>query len=292
MSTQFLISFCNNKKAEKSGFGLLAKLSIVNSTPKLSEIKLDLPSELQLLGATGLLFHENKIFVICQSKYSVLLILSEDFQLIDYLSLRPLKGVHSILMKGNKLILVATKQDKIVELCLTSRSMNTIFDLGTEKDTIHLNSICHLNGEVFASCFGNNEKEFWMQAENGYVFNIKNNQQLIKNIKQPHSLLNHNNQLYVCDSSRQRVINQEDEIIYQTDSGYVRGLYIDNDTILVGHSKGRVISHTNGKFIGNIADKGIVSGLCGLYVKNNTIDELVNCSHLATEIYDILPLNK
>ncbi len=289
----FLISFCNNFElmSEETHTGLLGILIVDGLQTSFKNLKLPLPNNVKITGATGLTTNFDNYFVIAQSKHSQLLILDKSFSLVEIHSLEPLKGVHSIRHENNSLYMVATKQDKIVKYNLVKpAAFETIFDLNTLKDTHHLNSICHHQGKWLASGFGNHNKEFWMHAENGYVFDVFNQNKILTNLKQPHSLFSWNNQIYVCDSSRQRVIDEDLNVVYQSKTGYIRGLWLDESITLIGHSKGRVNSHSKGTFIGNIANKGILSGECGVMVIQNGNHSFIDLSKHANEIYDIIPL--
>ena len=289
----FLVSFCNNQNhlSSNSNTGLLGMLSIQNGHVELTNISIPLPTGINITGATGLASCKQYIYLVAQSKFSQLIILDKSMNFVGIQSLEPLKGVHSILHKDDFLYMVATKQDKVVKYHLGNQpKIETIYDLNTEQDTHHFNSICLHQNKLLVSGFGDNEKEFWMYAENGFVFDVDLDKAVMKNLKQPHSLHSYDNQLYVCDSSRKRVVDQSGNVLYQSQSGYIRGLYIDSEHMLVGHSKGRVVSHSQGKYIGNIADKGMLSGECGVAVIQNKQKHFLDCTQFADEIYDIMPL--
>ena len=78
------------------------------------------------------------------------------------------------------------------------------------------------------------------------------------------------------------------KVVIQNSHGYTRGLYIDNELLLVGRSKGRVISHTHNKFIGNISDKGILSGSCEIKLVTKQTNNIISMDEIAEEIYDIV----
>ncbi len=288
----FLVSFCNNQNhlSKTTNTGLLGKVVLDGKHVEITNVLIDLPAGIDVIGATGLASCDEYIYLVAQSKFSQLIILDKSLNLVRVESLEPLKGVHSIIHQDGYLFMVATKQDKIVKFYLNDLKIETLFDLKTQRDTHHFNSICLHKNKLLASGFGDNEKELWMHAENGYVFDVKNNSTVMKNLKQPHSLFSYKDKLYVCDSSRKRVIDQDMNVISQSNSGYTRGLYIDESTILIGRSKGRVVSHSQGKYVGNIADKGILSGDCGITVVHNNNKTDVDLSTYADEIYDIMPI--
>lgn len=288
----FLVSFCNNQNhlSKKSNTGLLAKVTLNGDQVNVTNISINLPAGTSIIGATGLASCDEYIYLVAQSKFSQLIVLDKALNFVQLKSLDPLKGVHSIIHQNGYLFMVATKQDKVVKYHLKNSNFEPLFDLQTQTDTHHFNSICLHQNTLLASGFGDNEKEFWMHAENGYVFDVNNNSTVMSNLKQPHSLFSYDNRLFVCDSSRKRVVDQDMNVIDQSKSGYIRGLYIDKNIMLIGRSKGRVISHSQGKYVGNIADKGVLSGECGITITQDQNKKDIDFSGFADEIYDIMPL--
>lgn len=267
-------------------------ITIDENGESVSDITINIPAHINMTGATGLASCDEYIYMVAQSKFSQLIILDKALKLVKIESLEPLKGVHSIIHQDDFLYMVVTKQDKVVKYHLKDSKIETVFDLHTQKDIHHLNSICFHQNQLLGSGFGDHDKEFWMHAENGYVYDVLNNKKIMTGLKQPHSLFSFDDQLFVCDSSRKRVVNQDKKVVYQSNSGYIRGLYINENIKLIGRSKGRVVSQSQGRFVGNIADKGILTGACGITVlKGNDYQKTIDLSGFADEIYDIYPVH-
>ena len=295
----FLISFCNNRKNKSSDkkSGLLGLITLKNNHLTYTDICLECEEFDEINGITGLAQCNDYYYLAAQSKHSKLLVLNKQFELIHCISLEPIKGAHSVLYDNGSLYLVATKQDRVVKYNFSrgiragvDHGFETVFEIGTLADTHHINSICMHQGDIIISAFGSKEKEFWMYAEEGYALNINSNTKLISGLKQPHSLFSYNNELYVCDSSRKRVIKENGEVITQVEHGYTRGLYINDSVLLFGTSKGRVVSHSQNKYVGNISDQGILAGESGVTLIQNDQTSHISLQGIAEEVYDIMPV--
>lgn len=291
---KFLISFCNNQLNinVNSSIGLISQLVISDEGYHVNDLAMPLSGFEDYIGTTGITYANNRYYIIGQSKHSKLLVLDKNLTLIECVDLYPHKGVHSLVHYKNALYLVVTKRDKVIRCDIANNyKIEEIYSLKTERDTHHLNSICIHNDSLIGSAFGDNEKELWMHAENGYVYDVFSKNILRNGFKQPHSLYIFENKIYLCDSSRKRVVDIDGNIFFQATEGYVRGLYMDEEISLVGHSKGRIKSYTHDKFVGNIADKGILSGCCGIsIIKNNNETKFISLEGVAEEIYDIYPI--
>ncbi len=291
MKKQYLISFCNNSKKidYQTGHGIIGLLELgVENQPKFRPISINLPFLSKIKGATGLVKRGNSYFVVLQSATPVLLELDPQFKVLNHTFLDGLKGVHSVRFYEDKLLLVSTRQDKIVSYDFNG-TFTPIYDLGTDSDTHHFNSICIHQNRILASAFGINKKEFWTLAEGGYVIDVMSKEVIMEGLKQPHSLFSYNDELFVCDSSRQRVIDQQFKQVASSERGYVRGLCLHDDWLLFGVSKGRSISNSTGKYIGNISNQGILAGVCQVVAQAKGGEvSTISLEAAADEVYDII----
>ncbi len=294
MINQFLISFCNNKKYIKGNTGYIGLLSIDASTQKssLKNISLDLPEGLSGNGITGMCMVKDRLVLLLQNTPSILVYLDSKLNYKHHNTLKDISGVHTIISDGSNLYLSVTNQDKIVKINQDLNS-NIVWSSDTEKDTIHLNSICLVGDELYATAFGPKSSKLWSSAQSGYIFNTNTNEKLLTNIWHPHSLFNHQNQLFCCDSTNQRVVAQNGNTILGNIPGYARGLFIDDSYIVCGSSLGRQVSHSTGVKISNKSDSGMMGGVCGINVfyKETENNQFINLEHIATEVFEIINLD-
>jgi hypothetical protein len=287
----FLVSFCNNKKKINyvNGTGILGICEVSHNSIEYRELPLELEGLESINGATGISKCDEFYYIVLQSKTSKLLILDYSFKVVSVQTLFDFKGVHSICYSKGYLYIVVTKQDKVIKYDLKG-SYETLFDNRTNKDSLHLNSICLHENNLFISGFGVNNKKHWIHANNGFVMNLITGKKIIEGLKQPHSLFSFDNELYVCDSSKKRIVNCKGKPLIKNNKGYTRGLYINEKVIVYGVSKGRTVSVTNGDYVGNISDKGILSGECSINVKTKDLNTFC-FKDISDEIYDIFSLS-
>ncbi|VAW49252.1 hypothetical protein MNBD_GAMMA03-8 [hydrothermal vent metagenome] len=289
----FLVSFCNNKKNIKksSGIGILGLINFDGRGLKYKELELDLQGCQGVNGATGIGKCDKYYYVVLQANISKLLILDHSFSTVSICELDNLKGVHSLCYLNGDLYIVVTKQDKVVKYDFRG-NFETVFDLKTDLDTLHLNSICFHKGSLLVSGFGKNDKDFWMYANNGYVFDVATNKVIMSGLRQPHSLFSYKDDIFLCDSSRKNIINSKKQIIICNEKGYTRGLFIKDGFIIFGISKGRETSISKAKYIGNISDEGILAGECSINVRTKSKNYSFSLKGFSDEIYDILQIKK
>lgn len=290
---KFVVSFCNNRANidPVNGEGILGLIqSNDEGSYDYQPIELNINKIENINGATGITAYQENFYVILQATKPVLVKLDKSFSVVGTYELDGLRGVHSICVHEEKLYLVSTRQDRVVIFDFLNCFRN-FYDLDTGKDTHHLNSICVHDNQIYISGFGSNFSKHWTKAERGYVLNVTKKEKVITGLKQPHSLISHGDQIYLCDSSRQRVISITGETLYQETSGYVRGLGFSGKLAFYGISKGRQFSLTTGDYIGHISNSDILLGECQFVVhEEGCPKKTLNLSAVGNEIYDIISI--
>ena len=100
-----------------------------------------------------------------------------------------------------------------------------------------------------------------------------------------------NGRLYYC-ASRNRTVCIHGGGQSEPLPGYTRGLCCVGEHLYVGTSVGRKVSKSTG-LINNPADPGAQEGICSisrLSAETLAVESTVDLSHVATEIYDLLPV--
>jgi len=286
----FLVSFCNNKNNDGSR-GLLGKLDYDthNNTLSYSSIELSLPKGMIAKGITGMCWHNGGIVALLQSTVPQLLFLSPELELLDTWALNGLKGVHSILSRNEEIYFAITGQDNIQKTA-DGINFDVVWETDSNIDTIHLNSICFHQNELYFTAFGHKDG-LWSSAKSGVVQAAATNQKLRNDIWHPHSVFSYQDDLVFCNSSNQRV-ESINGLLFDQLPGYSRGLYISDELMVCGTSKGRLISHSTGVRISNISDQGVLAGNCGIWVYDRINDtcNFINLDEHATEVFDIIKL--
>lgn len=285
---RLLISFCNNK-VNDGITGLLGMLSIrKNRQAQYENIDLIGLNLKDVRGVTGLCSTTDGFAVHIQSKTPLIAELNYKFEVVRMIQLNGLKGIHTLRYQQNCYYMAVTGLDKI---CKTNGNViEDVWSKNTGKDTIHLNSICFKDDDLFFTAFGGkSNNRLWSSATNGFVQSINCDHKKVCNIWHPHSLTWYDNDLYYCHSSAQSVESTGGEV-YSDLPGYTRGLYISKDWLVCGTSIGRLISHSTGVKVSNLSGVGKTGGVCGIYYKNRNSGKsfFYDLSKVATEVFDII----
>ena len=288
----FLVSFCNNKLNDGRQ-GLIGRVNYNSDNQALTYTPIDLllPKELKPKGVTGLCQHNGQYVALLQNKVPHLLFFNSAFELINKWPLEHMKGVHSILSKNNEIYFAVTGHDNIQKTA-DGVNFDVVWETGKKQDTLHLNSICNHQGKIYFTAFGEkSDQSLWSSAKSGVACAVDTDKPLKQNIWHPHSLFSHHGELYFCHSSLQKIESCKN-VIAQDLPGYSRGLYVSDELVVCGTSKGRLTSHSTGVQISNISDKGIMAGDCGVWLYDNKhkTSHYLNLNHIATEVFDGLPL--
>jgi hypothetical protein len=291
-----IISFCN--QTENNNSQNLKVLDI--KTGKVQKINFDIPN----VGITGLAKDEKYIYALYQETIPGIIILDRHtYELVYSIPLSEISDPHSLVVDKDNLYIVSTGNDSIF---LYSYSQNQVIFKGkfwspvglSNADNHHLNSLSLTEtNQLLVSAFGSKEKDMWHTANNGYIYDVSNSKYLIKNIQHPHSIFVYKNGIYYCESLKKKIKrNKSTKLIL--DKGYTRGLYVDDNYIVVGSSYDRKISKSTGKE--NILDINKVSSECKVFVYSKQKKfifekyELIkdyDFSDEHQEIYDILVIS-
>lgn len=225
-----IVSFCNSKE-----YGSIAVLN-------------DELTEFRYLGLggsiTGLTSREGKLFAVRNG----IEILQFDKNLnLDYIYRSHMQDIHSITFDeyGN-LIVANTAEDSLEGVYVINGFMQgepfKISKEGLGGDSIHLNSLCVKGNSILFSAFGDHG-ENRSKSKNGFV-KMVSGPKVIKDLRQPHSLINKDGDIYFLESAKGSVYKNFKEIA-QVD-GYARGLAVLGDKLLVGISRSRNVENSEG----------------------------------------------
>jgi len=213
----------------------------------------------------------------------------------------PVEQAHTTVCVNDKLYIAANVRDCVIE-SEPFDERHTVFwkDNPGRKDTIHLNSIAHHQGDFYISAFGP-RKDFWHSSREGYIQNITTGDKVVTGLQQPHSLLSHGDELYYCVSAASEVrrLGDPDDCLVVDERSYVRGLAITDEMLVVGTSKGRKKSKSTGQdLLTNFTDPGLPTGHCalhfyrrGIHLQDAQLEKTVLLDDYGPEIFDILPVD-
>lgn len=282
-----LISFCNTKG--KKGNPNLLLLNVLNGKQKWIDIDIDNK------GFRGLAIDAKYIYTLYQKKTlgTLVIINRSNFGVVLEQDLPKLLEPHSMLLDKGCLYIVSAGNDQIQRYELNYDDLSVSykdifwFPKGSKHkaDTHHINSIYKFQGQFFISGLGLKKGEKLSTARNGYVCNITSGQEEIGNIYHPHSIIITKAGIYFCESATRRVkLNQKTLITLKR--GYIRGLWTNDEILVVGTSSGRKHSRSTKK-VNNIWDPGQLESACdvSVYDLKARIPRLINK-------FDFLPAKK
>lgn len=185
---------------------------------------------------------------------------------LDHLGMGDL---HDVLIHERELFVVDTLSNRVVAFSIQARWTPGCLPLGmnyvqpmrewvdpmaVEPDASHVNSICLFRGRLYATVFGRFEIHRGYERrsiEDGAVLDITdgfrpwNSRWTIPDpivvrtgLADPHTLVSHQDSLYVIESRRRRVLKDWSPMVALS-SGYVRGLLHDDGGVWIGRSQSR-----------------------------------------------------
>lgn len=297
---KFLISFCNVGYLSKQhclGVYDWEKHHLDYVALPLENLQIDYQ---KVGGTTGLIQVETNYFVILQSKYPYVLCLDSELNVIHCQGLELVKDPHSLAFHEGYLYIVSTGNNSIVRLPYNDKFGEEELHLRLDEahsDQIHLNSLAFFEHQLIVSCFGMKGRNNLIR--NGYIKNVYANQILLEGIREPHSLINYNNALYVLESVTgclYKIIPGQDCQLLQEFSGYARGLvFDDNDIFIVRNARRKLSRQLGGKKHAPLRDitaeicEWQHSWICRSKFEENTYEKK-DFTAFGFEVYDIVPM--
>jgi GT2 family glycosyltransferase len=151
--------------------------------------------------------------------------------------------LHDLLWHDGFIYAVSTDCNAVLKLDASLRELER-WTLSEVPDSLHLNSICFLDGRLVASIFGRFEQHRGYKNATrgaGLVLDVVSGSVLVTGLSQPHSLKVQDGRLWLCDSEAHVLrVFDNGKLVAEVDlQGYVRGLAFGRDDIYVGISRSR-----------------------------------------------------
>jgi GT2 family glycosyltransferase len=223
----------------------------------------------------------------------------KDLDILNLYTFRMAVDVHSICLSDEKLYVVSTGTDEVLELGIRGkevRSENVFWRPdpdGPRADVYHLNGLCAWRGGLLVSGFGRKSGQLWSSAQDGFILNTINGAVIASAIYHPHSIAALNDKIAYCESSKMavRVVGDDRQ---QCLPGYTRGLCQVAERLYAGTSRGRKASKSTG-IIHNPCNVGEPQGKCSVSRLSGDgfgLEQTVDLSAFSAEIYDLLPVEE
>ena len=292
-----LVSFTNKHKSEEKFYdACLVEVDSDGGVPKPIDIK-HYSLKHPLAGIASLVRWRDSIIFFTDG--CMVGQLDRDYHLQNVWAI-PIEQAHTAVSVNDELYIAASLKDCVIRSKPLEDRHSVFWKHGLgQKDTIHLNSIAHHQGDFYISAFGP-RTDFWHSAHNGYIQNITTGNKVITGLKQPHTLVSYEDDLYYCNSATSDVRKLGgDENLHIEGNGYVRGMAFDKKTLAVATSRGRKRSKSTGKnLVTNFTDPGNPTGECAIhfYQRADRLDDYqhlktVSLSKYGAEIFDVLSVD-
>jgi tetratricopeptide (TPR) repeat protein len=165
-------------------------------------------------GATGLVACQEgvQIFVQCGTAPagdSAVGFLAGDSRLTAATSLKLVRDVHSAIEHEGGLLVVSTGTDAVIRIDgHGEETRESVFWSAStaNSDTLHVNSIARMGGEIFVSMFGPRPANGWEGARSGQVWNISRGEMVCEGLSHPHTLFEWDGRLCCLNSQTSQIL--------------------------------------------------------------------------------------
>jgi hypothetical protein len=288
--SQLLISFCN-----RSANGLpLGRYNF--ETDEFAWV--DAPPD--MAGATGLACCGDRVYIFgllegatdCDSACGLL---TRDARLTAITPLRLVRDAHSGVEHEGALLVASTGTDTVVRIDWDGlETRESVFWAASEAgcDTLHLNSVAKLGGELFVTMIGPRKSPLWEGASSGQVWNISRGEMVCEGLSHPHTLFEWGGRLCCLNSRTSQVLEigpAGPKELFKLE-GYLRGAVPAAGCLYVASSAYRWQSRSTGKIR---ATSPAGSNAECLVFRINSATGGVECRNMTCwgpEIYDLAPL--
>lgn len=240
--------------------------------------------EVRLLDArptTGLSFAEGTLIRAIQAGQMV--VYREGGQSAYEWSQLGLDDVHDVLVRGDRVYVVSTGTNEVVEFDLNFRERSRR-RFSEAPDSWHLNCLgVSPEGRFYFSafgCFGTTRGYKGVDSGTGFIRDLRNDEVLIGGLTQPHNLLFEDSGQYLfADSGSKSICRARagGAVMRRNVDGYPRGLAVHADVLYVGLSCSRNV----------VLGQSDIRSATLLALRRDTLDEIGRVALPANEIYDV-----
>jgi hypothetical protein len=235
--------------------GMVVVATICNTIPDASpyafwftdgkrQCVLDLSSHTQnASGLTGIVSHDNRIYIAVQGVPSRILVLDLALNVLDVIVDENFDDLHSLHIAGDALIIVSPRNGRLLKRDLSSGNTSVIANFDPEAWV----SAVHYTPDDIWLC-AHHLRYLDPEAEGGGIFSVAQGRKILDGLVRPHSLIRYRDEFVVLDSGNARVVYFNADGAKQVCQleGFLRGASIaGEDTLLVAGGLHRTISRKN-----------------------------------------------
>jgi hypothetical protein len=246
-------------------------------------------------GITGVCVFEEGVLVCTQSSEPRIGWFDPDLRLRQSFPLTEARDLHSMAVRGHEVLIASSARNRLMALDLKTGAERCVFTArDADEDVVHLNGVVVRDGHALVSMFGEATDAGPRQ---GCVVDAETGQVVAEAICEPHSPVVSGGDLYVLGSAESKLYRfGQGETETRMLDGYLRGLSVTSDAVLVGRSGWRPARRLLGGLRappqphtdphGNPWQR---SALIRIH-RSSQVVESIDMSFFGPEIYDVVEL--
>jgi hypothetical protein len=245
------------------------------------------------VGITGLCRIPGGLAVAVQSAHPKIVLLDDSWKVVKTIVDERFSDLHSLHERDGYLFCLCSGNNKVIKISLEDHVVSLFWEYHIDEPFLHINSLVFHQGRPLVTSH-KTAPEGPGQGESGGAWYLDDYSVLIPDLKQPHTLVEHQGAVYCLSSHDSRVVCWKDgEISERTVPTYLRGLSFNGTRAFVGSSSRRFISRKH-QGVRRYTDFSDVVGneqyMSSLVVCDGDfkVQERIDTTHLGFEIYDVI----
>lgn len=245
------------------------------------------------VGITGLCAIPGGVAVAVQSVHPKIVLLDDRWKVIASIADDRFADLHSLHLADGYLFCLCSGNNKVLKVSLADRSVSLFWEYHIDTPFLHINSMIFHEGRPLVSSH-KTVPEGPGRGETGGAWYLDDYSVLIPNLKQPHTLVEHDGAVYVLSSHDSRVVKSKDgELSEVAVPGYLRGLTFIGKKVVVGASSRRFISRKQAgvrrftDFSDVVGNQDYMSSVM-ICDRDFSAPRRIDTTHLGFEIYDVI----
>jgi hypothetical protein len=245
------------------------------------------------VGITGLCAIPGGLAVAVQSAHPKIVLLDNSWKVTATIADDRFADLHSLYLADGYLFCLCSGNNKVLKISLADQSVSLFWEYHIDTPFLHINSMIFHEGRPLVSSH-KTVPEGPGRGETGGAWYLDDYSVLIPDLKQPHTLVEHEGAVYVLSSHDSRVVKSKaGEISEAAAPGYLRGLAFIGNHAVVGASSRRFISRKQAG-VRRFTDFSDVVGnphyMSSVVVCDRAFNkpQRIDTTHLGFEIYDVM----
>lgn len=245
------------------------------------------------VGITGLCAVPGGLAVAVQSTHPKIVLLDRDWKVVASIADDRFADLHSLHLADGYLFVLCSGNNKVLKISLADHAVSLFWEYHLDTPFLHINSMIFHEGRPVVSSH-KTVPEGPGRGETGGAWYLDDYSVLIPDLKQPHTLVEHDGSVYVLSSHDSRVVKSTGGVLSEVFvPSYLRGLAFIGKHAVVGSSSRRFISRKQAG-VRRFTDFSDVVGnpqyMSSVVIADHefNVRERIDTTHLGFEIYDVM----